>query len=157
MTYDIPQEIRRVLERMASQLLDLFRRGMIESLEGEDAAADAPTLGAVAPKRRGRPPKNPVSAQPAATPKTSKTSKTSKAPKTRRTRQPRISDEEVEQVGHEITALLKEHEGKFLTAKDIRTRLSVEEKPFRQALDALKASKAIALQGARRSARYGLP
>lgn len=133
----VQQALRNVLERMAGQLFAIFRQSMIGAWEAELTESVPQTP----PARSSRKEKAAAPVQ---------------SGRVRRKNRPRNTKEEVEEIEHELVAVLKEHPGEFVTAKVLLARLGVEESPFRQALKSLLAQKLITLQGAKRSARYGV-
>lgn len=134
---DLQQQIHQVLERLAASLTAVFRQGIIASFSARATALPLPHLTPLPPAD-------------------SSSNAPPEAPRARPGPRPSHSPEEIEQIGHEILALLGEKPGNYMTSKALRDRLSVDERPFRSALRSLMDSRRVQQRGAGRGARYAM-
>ncbi len=139
---DMQNDINRILNDFANQLLTVFREAIVNSLGAGTSVRSLPS-----PKRRARPASKPVSAPvaaPVAAPSKKKASK----------RGPKSTPKEVEQLQVQILDALKG--GAKLSSSDLVKALKVDPGPFQYALGKLKKDGKVSQIGERRLAKYSL-
>lgn len=143
MASEAQREIQRIVNEFSEKILQVVKRAVFASLDGNDGKLASPSSVARRGRPRlGRPKATSVKVKPAAV-------------KVRRARAKKSTPEEVDQLGGEILEALQAAGGTMSSSELIRA-LKVPQGRFHYALGKLKADKKISQEGERRMAKYGL-
>lgn len=148
MASEVQKEIQRIVNEFSDQILQVVKRAVFASLDGNDGKLASPAV--VARRTRAPSSKATKGAKAKAPARAKPGPKPGRAGRSRKS-----TPEEVEKLGGEILAALQSS-GELMAASELMKALKVPQGQFLYALGKLKADKRVTQHGERRMARYGV-
>lgn len=151
MASEVQKEIQRIVNEFSDQILQVVKRAVFASLDGNDGKLASPAV--VARRTRTPSAKGPKAAK-GAKAKAAAPARAKPGPKPGGRKSRKSTPEEVEKLGGEIIAALQSS-GELMSASELMKALKVPTGQFHYALGKLKADNKVTQHGERRMARYG--